>query len=245
MIYKGQFKDTENNNWEVQIYKEGYTGETKELILGDSPVVIQYIGDDPFKPIKYSGASIKILTPTILKELYTGKILDVQIKILKNNTLFWKGVNTPNVYNQEYWSDLDETTIEAIDYLSATEYYKWSTNSISNLSFLEELQTCLNRVCDWQYKIYSTVDLTQFKNSTKNWENEDEDNSKLSDVIESICQFLRVQMYQFGNDFYLTDGKTETGYCYDNGNTTTITPQYITLNLEVGENTSNISYGDR
>jgi len=244
LIFKGEFRDNLNNLWTINIYKEGYSGETRELILGDSPCVIEYVGDDPFKPIKYSGASIKVLTPTILKELYTGKILDVQIEILKNNTLFWRGVNTPNVYNQEYWSQLDETNIEAIDYLSATKYYKWENQAISNLSFLDELKMCLDRVCDWNYKIYSTVDLTKFKNSTKNWENEDGDNSKLNEIMESICQFNRVQMYQFGNDFYLTDGKSENGYCYDNGSATTVTHQYIPLVLKVGENTSNISYGD-
>ena len=187
LIFKGEFRDNLNNLWTINIYKDGYSGETRELILGDSPCVIEYVSDDPFKPVKYSGASIRILTPTILKELYTGKILDVQIEILKNNTLFWKGVNTPNVYNQEYWSQLDETTVEAIDYISATQYYKWENQSISNLSFLDELKMCLDRVCDWDYKIYSTVDLTKFKNSTRNWENEDGDNNKLSEIIESIC----------------------------------------------------------
>ena len=243
----GKFKDINNIDWTVDIYKEGYTGEVKELILGDSPVTIEYVTDSPFKPVKYSGCSIKVLTPTILSELFTGKILDVKIEILKNNVLYWEGYNSPNIYNQEYWSNLDEMTIEGLDCLAATQYFHWKEDA-DNSSFLQQIRTVLNKVYSTQPDIYyfnNIGELTEFKSLSINWEEENGDNVKLNAVLESICTFLGVQMFQKGNKIWMVGTNRGYGTIYKSDGTTASTYyDFSPKVLSVAENNSTISYGD-
>ena len=72
--YWGQFQDVNNDLWTIRIYKEGYTGESSELTLGDNPLVINYEDDgDVFKPVVYSQCTIKVLTDKIL-DIYSKNI---------------------------------------------------------------------------------------------------------------------------------------------------------------------------
>jgi hypothetical protein len=122
LIYFGEFRDINNTLWRINIYKEGFIGNAEELTLADNPVIINYEGDnDIYKPIKYSQCTIKVLTPKVL-DIYSSKVFDVKIQVLKNNVEYWNGWNTPTVYSSEYYSDLDEVEINAIDTLAATKY---------------------------------------------------------------------------------------------------------------------------
>lgn len=130
--YTGSFQNVENDLYTVNIYKEGYTGSAEEILLSGDPVIIDYeIDKDIFKPVKLSGCSINVLTKKILSDLYTGKITDVKIDILKNGELWWTGYNSPNVYNSEFYSDADSMTIEAIDTLSVLKYIRYEYTNIS------------------------------------------------------------------------------------------------------------------
>lgn len=244
----GEFTDVNGIDWTINIYKEGYNGEATKLLLGDSPLVIEYVSDNPFKPVKYSGCSIKVLTPTILSELFTGKILDVKIEILKNNVLYWEGYNSPNIYNQEYWSNLDEMTIEGIDCLAATQYFKWKDIEITDSTFLDQIRTVLNKVYTVQPDIYYFNNigmLADFKNITSNWSKEDEDSMDLNAVLESICTFLGVQMFQKANQVWMVGNNRGDGIIYKSDGTTESTYyDFDAKVLTVAENDSNISYGD-
>lgn len=125
--YYADFLSIDNTEWRLRIYKDGYSGYAERIELEDDPITIEYSQNDIFKPSKLSGATIKVLTPHILEDLYTGTITDVRIEIYKEEDLFWVGYNSPNIYNSEWLTDYDSTEINAIDTLSALQYMKYET----------------------------------------------------------------------------------------------------------------------
>lgn len=106
--------------------------EERELILsGESPVVISYEGEDNniYKPCKYSGCTIKLITDWYDPDLYSKSIFDNKVVIsymtdeeLSEYTTLWEGYVTPNAYNQGFAYDIEDLQIECIDSLAALQY---------------------------------------------------------------------------------------------------------------------------
>lgn len=144
-IYYGQFKDVKNMLWTVRIYKKDYSGATQELLLGGDPLIINYEDDgDIFKSVVYSQCTIKVLTNKILN-IYSKNIFDVKVEVYKENDLYWFGYNTPNVYSSDYYSEVDEVEINAIDSLAALKYVNYQ-NFIYNNTLNCHIELILNQI---------------------------------------------------------------------------------------------------
>lgn len=253
--YVGQFRDIDNNNVLVEIYKDGYSGDPDNILFDSEPLTITYEdGDERFKPVKYSGASIKLLTPQILTELYTGKIFDVFVQVWREGgVLIWQGYNSPNIYTQEYSTDRDATTLECIDCLSALRYLKYPNKNKQILTFLDLLKAVLAESFQplptiEYYNNLGDLGLDGFKCETVNWINKDDENARLNTVLEDVCSLLGVQAVQYEDKVLLIDfdySGTVEGISYnEDGTIGTATIDLTTKNLNVAEDASNMSYGD-
>ena len=103
-IYYSNAKDINDNNIKVEIYKntEDVVVE-KELLLANDGIEIKYDnGNNIFKPLIQSTCSITFLLPSIEYDLYSSTKNDVICKIYKNDSLFYFGIITNNIYNSEY-----------------------------------------------------------------------------------------------------------------------------------------------
>lgn len=263
--YKGEFRDMNDDVWTINIYKDGYMDYTEELILSSNPLTISYnIDGDIFKPVKYSGCSINVLTNEIL-DIYTGKVFDVKIEILKNNNLFWIGYNTPNIYSSEYWSQLDEVTIEGIDTLSALRYKDYKTveeGKYNIITFKELIKNCLNLTGNNWSKLYyyNSMDnfnqnvLSEFRVSERAFFDEDLKPIKINEVFEYICRYLGVSMCQYENNYYMVDVKNYSligkyfsdsiKYFSKDGTEGTSTINNNVNEANVANNNSTIEYSD-
>ena len=72
-------------------------GTDKEITLVPDAVIINYNGDDIFKPLKCSGATIKCYVDEYMFDLYSGQY-DTKVVINSNNYI-WVGYITPNIYS--------------------------------------------------------------------------------------------------------------------------------------------------
>lgn len=257
--YVGYFRDTNDVLCTVKFLKKGYIGESEELLLADNPVTINFNADSIFKPIKYSGCSINVLTNKIV-ELYTGKITDIRVEIYRGPDLLWQGFVSPNIYNQEYYSELDSMTIEAIDCLSVLKYIDFDMG-YDFRAFTHTLKYIFNKLpLEKNYKILYTNSLDNNNEKllrdiyhyTRNWYDEDETPMKCNEVLEHIARFLGCQIVQQGSIFYILD---VIKYCHpvnmtfrqyekdvDDWSSFDFTP--ILYEAEVAENNAQISYGD-
>lgn len=78
MIYKGEFKNIDNQLISVYIGTSGADiqdigeQETKVLLLADNPVIITSASDGIFAPIKADSCTIRILTEKIYPDIYSS-----------------------------------------------------------------------------------------------------------------------------------------------------------------------------
>lgn len=206
-LYYGQFRDGQNNLYTLNIYKEGQH-QAKELLLADSPVRVCYeTGDNIFKELKQSSCSIDILTSQILSDLYTGKVFDIRIELLRGSDLVWEGFNTPNIYNQEWSTDLDRTTIEAIDNISCLEYLKYNASQPARLSFLQVICNILSKVPNSRMQSLISIEtpLSSLYIDERDFLDETGEPMKCKEVLEHIMRFLGLQMCQWGNSYVVYD----------------------------------------
>jgi len=117
MAYISEFKDRNNNSIKLEITTPTNTSETEDvevLTLADA-MSIEYSGESIFDTVRPSRASVNLLLTDIKSDLFSGTLNNVSVKLFKNNSLFWFGFVTPNIYTQSYSHVYDQLTLEAID----------------------------------------------------------------------------------------------------------------------------------
>lgn len=268
--YYSDFLGTNGTHYTVKIYKEGYEGDPEGLLLSGDPITIEYNKDEVISSFKLSGCTITVLTPDILKDIYTGKVLDSRIEIYKmveadkggstieRPELIWWGYNSPNIYNSDWLTDYDQSEINGVDSLSALKYFKYYTDEYKEVSFYDVIKKCLDKVnpdvCQHLRYINSFNDynesLKKFKVNEQVFFNEDDEPVSMYEAIEYICQFLGVQLVQYKDEYWmiennrLPDNSKRISYYLYNGNTS---EDYYTAKspkARVGEESASISMGD-
>lgn len=212
--YFGYYKDLDENEIEVQFYLNTEDCvDVEEILLSTEPVSITYeTDDDPYKLLKLSSATIRIVTPKLLTDLFVSNPLNVKVEVKRNGCLFWKGFVTPNVYTQDFFNVNDVLEVECIDTLSVLENIKYNdVEDTSLLSFLEYIQNVFQNV---NFEINDLYYISsQFIDGNRNllsnlYVHEKlflEDDKTYKDVLESILQYLGLQMVQWKNSYYLYD----------------------------------------
>ncbi|WP_321426407.1 hypothetical protein [uncultured Bacteroides sp.] len=217
--YYSTFKDINNNTIRLEIYKDSEeTVTAEELILSADAVSIEYSSDDLFKPLKQSGCSINVLTGKVLTDLYTGKLNDVTIKIYKNDSLFWFGYLTPNLYSSEFSTDYDLLTLEFIDSVAQLENTKYSYIASKGIirSFYEIITYIMDKIDTGKAisKIYlqsalqinSSDDLlNSLMIQERNFFDEEDEAQTCKEVLEDILSYLGMSLIQFEDKFLILD----------------------------------------
>jgi len=267
-IYYADFKDLDNNNIKLEIYKNTDNNVTaSELILDSDAISIDYQGDDDvFYPLKCSGCKVSILTKTLLTDLYSGKANEIYCKVFRNGSLFWFGYITPNIYNSDYVDEYNKLELEFIDVISNLDNYNYTyingAQAIS--SFYEIIMHILGKLDTDQVitrvylhktkKLNSSFDLlnNMFINE-RNFFDEDDEAEKCKDVLEYIASYLGMTLLQFEDKLYLLDYEAFKSnntafltYNRTNTNTGNVTISQPTLNINsnVFEANGSISLND-
>ena len=237
-----------------------------DLLLEGTPVEINYtMGNEAFKPLRCSGASIKLLLKEPIFELYQGEITKVMVKVFKNGNIYWSGFVTPCVYSSPYSKIYDEITIEAIDRISALQYVQY-TGSKSIITAYDLLKYCITEInADGFFKNIHIQKKLKIDGSTdilnklflqgQNFYDEEEESLKCDLILEHLMTYLGYTMIQWENNIYILDmddlyNKNSIDFLvypldiYNNSTPTekTINFNTVTLNdtVDCGEDTCNI-----
>ena len=71
-----------DSRYTVSLITNGDDSSTTNVVLGDSPVIIEYVNDDNiYSPAKYSTATIKLITNDYLPDLYSGSAQGVKVSV--------------------------------------------------------------------------------------------------------------------------------------------------------------------
>lgn len=217
-IYYSNAKDINDNNIKVEIYKntEDVVVE-KELLLANDGIEIKYDnGNNIFKPLIQSTCSITFLLPSIEYDLYSSTKNDVICKIYKNDSLFYFGIITNNIYNSEYETDFDAITVEFIDIIASLENYKYTSTNTIIISFYETIKKILSEVDKdgninkiYLHKVYTHNSNNELlKNlyiQEKNFFDEKKEGLLFKDILSNIMQYLNLSLIQYEDSIYMYD----------------------------------------
>ncbi len=217
--YYSTYKDLSNNTIRIEIYKNTIeTVTAEELLLSADAVSITYEADDMFKPLKQSGCTVNVLTGAVLTELYTGKLNDITLKVFKNDSLFWYGYLTPNIYTSEFSSEYDLLSLEFVDTIAQLENTKYSYISTKGTirSFYEIITSILNSI-DTDKIInliylhsslsYNSSDdlLNKLMIQERNFFDEEAEPQNSKEILEDIISYLGMTLIQFENKYLVLD----------------------------------------
>lgn len=216
MIYKGEFRNTEDELISVII---GSEGDTEELLLAANPVIITSSSDGLFAPIKADACTIKVLTTSIYKEIYssTAQGTSVQVKNETTGEVLFYGYVTPNIYSQEYES-LDALEIEATSALSSLQYYRYRhTQTIVN--WYNVIKRCFQKA--GYYKSFYFPDNFNYEKAEElqmpflkalyqfedNFFDDDEENTgwTYKDILEEFCRYMGLSLVVYKAQLYFID----------------------------------------
>lgn len=202
-----------NTNGEPIRVEVSKNGTIADLTLADGAVTIDYVIDSIYAPLKQSGCSIKVLTDRIL-DLYTGKRDEVEVRIYRGSSvrdLLWFGYLTPNIYSQEYETDVDLLTLEAIDTIAQLENIKYDRKTEDIVSFRDILFHMFDTVDPNKVIRYVAVQdtinyrLNKLAILERNFFDEEGEPQNMNEVLSDILTYLGLTIVQWEDEYYLFD----------------------------------------
>jgi hypothetical protein len=267
LIYYSNFKDINDNNIKIEIYRNTSESVTaKELLLSSDAIVINYNSENLLQPTKLSSATVHILATDVLTDLYTSVLNEISIKVFKNNNLLWYGFLSLNIYSSEYINDTNVLNVEFIDTVSQLEYIKYSNmGDYSTVrTFKEVLFHIFNQIDNdkvineiWLNSNIKVNNLTNVLNELcvheRNFFDEVNEPSTCKKIVQEVCKFLSVSLLQFQNRYILIDydsiKNNNNTYIVYNRTTNAVTTQILSsntiqVNSAIFESGANVSLND-
>ena len=121
-------KTLKERNLKIEILLNGYIGEYKEL-TGAPDAFQVHIDDEEFlyTPLRLSTAKLSIIGEDYLRELYSTSYQQWKIRAYRDDALVWSGFIKPEIYTQDFSSDVFELQIECISSISVLENIEYET----------------------------------------------------------------------------------------------------------------------
>ena len=221
--YKIPFKDSENTEYLVQIFREGYNGEAKELTGAVSCFVVSGTDDDfIYTPIRESSATIKVLDSDLLLDLYSINNQYAPVRLLRNGVLEWTGFIKPEQYTQPYVPTAEVISVDCVCALSTLGKIEYK--QINNLTGVVDLWTLIKNlisyakgsyrgVCiPWVYGSSSSMTGNVFERITLIENNFIKEEMTLHEVLEAVCKFLNWTLYDFKGCLWFVDNDWKGTY---------------------------------
>ena len=209
------FKDNRNTAYEVHIYRDGYTGEVKELTGAPSCFVVSGTDEDfMYTPVRTSTATLRVVDSELLTDLYSINNHYAPVKLYKNGVLEWTGYIKPEQFTQPYVAAVQDVSVECVGAMSTLGNiaYKKETDSgyISLWALLKKLIGEANGGYKGVYipQVYGMTEAMEgnvLEKITVSEECFTDDEKKDMDVLESVCKVLNWTCYDIGGYVYLVD----------------------------------------
>lgn len=249
--YRIPFRDSENNSYEVKIFRDDYNGEVKELTGATSCFVVSGTDEDfVYTPVRTSSATINVLDSDLLLDLYSINNQYAAVKLTMNGALEWTGYIKPEQFTQPYVPTVEAISVECVCALSTLEHmeYKelnpiYGTTTLWNLMkyLISSAKGGYNAVyMPWVYGTGASVSGNVFERITLIENNFIKEEMNLMEVLEAVCKFLGWTVHDVRGSLWFVDADwngTYRRYDEDLGNYVEISGNEVLLQ-DVGFNGS-------
>lgn len=224
VVYKVQFRDLVNNEFQVEICNSSFTGSTTTIQGGEVPCLIRMLaeGDSKFQHIKATEAEIQLVNTSSMQfvALFLCKNKEYFVRITRGTTLLWKGWINPEFYTEPF-VDVEEgmiTTVTATDGLAELKNIPLPLPSYTTFkfSFIYYIAKCLEQIGFQQdIKIgcnFSCTTISEGAVTARVLEHlyldyrafrEGEDFWTCMDILNEILSTLNARLYQNNNTWYI------------------------------------------
>ena len=221
--YRISFRDCKNTSYEVRIYRNGYTGEVKELTGAPSCFVVSGTDEDfMYTPIRTSTATISVLDSDLLLDLYSINNQYAPVKFYKDGVLEWTGYIKPEQFTQPYVPTAQNVSVECVSALATLEHmeYRELTPLVGVVSMWDLMQHLVKSAkgeyrgvyIPWVYGETSSMSGNVFEQITLIENNFIKEEMNLLEVLEAVCKFFNWTIYDIGGYLYFVDADWKGTY---------------------------------
>lgn len=222
LIYTIPFASLEEVSYVVKIEKEGYDGESTELVAGANPFVVEISNEEfLYTPSRFSTATVEVVGSDYLSTLFSTDYRQFRVTLERNGVVEWCGYIKPELYTQDYSSDLFSLELECISAMSVLEFIDYtSENEIKQfVSLWYLLQKCISEARGKYEGVYIPHVYAIDKNgydtgenvfekmliSEQNFFDEDGKPMKLKEILDEICKLFGWTCADWNGSLYFVD----------------------------------------
>lgn len=213
--YRIPFKDSDNNAYEVLVYRADYTGEVKELTGAPSCFVVSGTDEDfMYVPVRGTTATINVVDSELLLDLYSINNHYAAVKLMKNGVLEWTGYIKPEQFTQPYVNVATSVGVECVGALATLEHIEYKTQTVTGYITMMELMRYMIASANGGYRgvyipnVYGRTSamagnvLNDILLCEENFTSEE---MNLMEVMEAVCKFLNWTLYEHGGYLWFVD----------------------------------------
>lgn len=133
--YKGGFCSLNNTLYEVEIYREGYTGVASGIAFSDDPLQIEWSEADKLEPVQSSKAILQLYSDTDRQfiDLYTVQAGSIRLDVYRNGSLYWSGTLDPELYEEPFAYKADYGVTLTFADMAILDRLNWSKTGFMTL----------------------------------------------------------------------------------------------------------------
>lgn len=215
--YWGEFVSREKHYIRVEIHQESDSAFAP-VELGfpyDQPLMIEWDETDKIEPVQASSATLKVISETDREfiQLYTIKAGTIRMDVLRDGVLYWSGTLDSEIYEEPY-SYKDRYIVEfTFSDFGVLDRMKWNQHGRSSWNAI--LQQCLDkasfsyteivRYISTKLEEYHDVNWDELLLANENFYDEDDEPSKVLEVLKAIMQPFALRIIQRSGKLYIYD----------------------------------------
>lgn len=236
LLYTIPFAALDNTPCVVEIEREGYEGISLELTGGVSPFTVD-IDDEEFlyTPTRFSTAKLSVVGRDYLQDLFSTDYRQHRVTFKRGGQVSWCGFVKPEMYTQDYSSEVFTLEVECLSAMSVLEYLDYTTEGEEKqfVSLWRLLQRCVEASLGRYTAVYipyvyaKTAEdyaagkvnvLDEMVVSEQNFFDEEGKPMKLKEVLEEVCKLLGWTCADWMGALYFVDiDHGGTYHRYDTG----------------------------
>ena len=209
--YKTEFRDINNDLIKVELLKDTTTSTIKELIAGGDPINLNNNSDDYlYTPMRLFGGTFTVVLDEYDFGLFASNDREIQIKIYRNNSLFYTGFLTPSVYSQNYLDGYNfELQLEFVSALSALQSVEFVKNNDTTITLLQLIKDAISYTNNTYNNIYIpstfSIKLNEISVSQDNFYDEENKPMTYYEILEEIAKIFGWYITDINNNIYFVD----------------------------------------
>lgn len=235
--YKIPFVDYMGTEYEVQIFRDDYSGEAKVLTGAPSCFVVSGTDEDfLYEPVRTSTATIGVLDSELLLDLYSINNQYASVKLMKEGRLEWTGYIKPEQFTQPYVPYVQNVSVECVSAVQTLEYmeYKEALKADGIINLWDLMKYLIAQAkgnyrgvyIPWVYGSDSSLSGNVLERITLIENNFVKEEMNLYEVMEAVCKFLNWTLHDVNGCLWFVDADHKGKYrLYDEALTSYIEVQ--------------------